>query len=109
MGKAMEKVNPGAKRTRFSKEFKLEAVKLLEAGQKPATQLAMELGIRRNQLHKWQAQLRSKGEASAFRGPGAKPLSAYSEVEMLRRELKRVTEERDILKKAAAYFAKELP
>lgn len=109
MGKVVEKVNPGRRRTRFAKEFKLEAVKLLETGQKPATQIALELGIRRNQLYKWQAQLRSKGEGSAFRGPGAKPLSEYSEVERLRRELKRVTEERDILKKAAAYFAKELP
>jgi transposase len=109
MGKSMEKVNPGRKRSRFSKEFKLDAVKLLEQGEKPATQIALELGIRRNQLHKWQAELRKKGEAQAFRGPGAKPLSEYSEVELLRRELKRVTEERDILKKAAAYFAKELP
>jgi len=109
MGKTIEKVNSGRQRTRFTKEFKLEAVKLLEAGQKSAMQIALELGIRRNQLHKWQAQLRAKGEAVAFRGPGAKPLSEYSEVERLRRELKRVTEERDILKKAAAYFAKELP
>jgi transposase len=109
MGKAMEKVNPGRRRARFTKEFKLEAVRLLEAGEKPATQLAAELGIRRNQLIKWQAQLRSKGAEKAFRGPGAKPLSELSEVERLRRELKRVTEERDILKKAAAYFAKELP
>ncbi len=109
MGKELEKVNAGRRRARFAKEFKLEAVKLLEAGQKPAAQLALELGIRRNQLYKWQAQLGSKGEAAAFRGPGAKRLSDYSEVDRLRRELKRVTEERDILKKAAAYFAKELP
>jgi transposase len=109
MGKAMGKVNPDRKRARFTKEFKLEAVRLLEAGEKPATQLAAELGIRRNQLIKWQGQLRSKGAEKAFRGPGAKPLSELSEVERLRRELKRVTEERDILKKAAAYFAKELP
>jgi|GEM_PF-1935015 len=66
MGKAVEKVNPGRKRARFTKEFKLEGVKLLEAGQKPATQIALELGIRRNQLHKWQAQLRSKGELGRF-------------------------------------------
>jgi transposase len=109
MGKAMEKVNAGRRRARFTKEFKLEAVRLLEAGEKPATQLAAELGIRRNQLNKWQVQLRNKGPQKAFRGPGAKPLSELSEVERLRRELKRVTEERDILKKAAAYFAKELP
>ena len=109
MGKHLEKVNPDRQRQRFTKEFKLEAVKLLEQGGKPATQIALELGIRRNQLHKWQAQLQKKGESAAFRGPGAKPLSEYTEVERLRRELKRVTEERDILKKAAAYFAKELP
>jgi len=65
-------------------------------GEKPANQLAAELGIRRNMLHKWQTQLRNKGLKAAFRGPGAKPLSALSEVERLRRELKRVTEERDI-------------
>jgi transposase len=82
---------------------------LLEHGEKPATQIALELGIRRNMLYKWQAQLENKGETKAFRGPGAKPLSEYSEVERLKRELKRITEERDILKKAAAYFAKELP
>lgn len=45
MGKAVEKVNPGRKRVRFAKEFKLEAVKLLEAGQKPATQIALELAL----------------------------------------------------------------
>lgn len=108
MGKEIQKVSADRKRQRFTKEFKLEAVKLLEKGDKPATQLALELGIRRNMLHKWQEQLRKKGEAQAFRGPGAKSLSEYTEVEMLRRELRRVTEERDILKKAAAYFAKEL-
>lgn len=109
MGKAIEKINPGRKRTRFTKEFKLEAVRLLERGDKPATQLALELGIRRNQLHKWQAQLRGKGPEQAFRGPGAKPLSELSEVERLRRENMRLKEENTILKKAAAYFAKELP
>jgi len=109
MGKTMEKVNPGRKRTRYAKAFKLEAVRLLERGEKPATQLAAELGIRRNMLHKWQAQLQGKGVQEAFRGAGAKPLAELSEVERLRRELKRVTEERDILKKAAAYFARELP
>src|SRR5437660_2683208 len=109
VGNAIERVNPQRKRVRFTKEFKLEAVRLLELGQKSVTQLALELGVRRNQLHKWQTQLRAKGTEKAFRGPGAKPLSEYSEMELLRRELKKVTEERDILKKAAAYFAKELP
>ena len=53
MGKEIQKVNPDRKRQRFSKEFKLHAVGLLQTGQKPATQLALELGIRRNLLYKW--------------------------------------------------------
>jgi transposase len=108
MGKERTKVNPDRQRQRFTKEFKLEAVRLLELGQKPAAQLALELGIRRNMLYKWQRDLRGKGEAAAFRGQGRKSLGEQSEVERLKAELKKVTEERDILKKAAAYFAKEL-
>lgn len=103
------KINPERKRVRFSKEFKLEAIRMLEEGKKPASQLAMELGIARNQLYKWQEQLAKKGDDKAFRGPGRKPMEEWTEVEKLKAELKRVTEERDILKKAAAYFAKELP
>jgi transposase len=109
MAKARSKVNPERRRTRITKEFKVEAVRLLDLGQKPATQLALELGISRNQLYKWQEQLRRHGSAEAFRGPGTRPLNERSEIERLKHELAKVTEERDILKKAAAYFAKELP
>jgi len=107
MGKERGKVNPERVRQRFSREFKLEAVRLLEQGGKPATQLAMELGIQRNRLYKWQKEFCAKGE-TAFQGSGRKPVRQQSEVELLKAELKKVTEERDILKKAAAYFAKEL-
>src|ERR1700694_3148858 len=93
------KVNPGRKRARVTKEFKVEAVRLLDLGQKPATQLALELGVNRNQLYKWQEQLRQHGSTGAFRGPGAKPLKERSEIERLKHELTKVTEERDILKK----------
>jgi len=109
MGKPNQKINPERQRARFTKEFKVEAVRLLELGQKPAAQLALELGIARNQLYKWQAQLQKSGASHAFRGPGRKPLDEQSEVGRLKRELKQVTEERDALKKVATYFAKELP
>jgi transposase len=89
----------------FSREFKLEALKRLAAKEKPMTQLAAELGVRRNMLVKWQEELRRKGDA-AFRGAGRPVKSEQSELARLRAELERVTEERDILKKAAAYFAK---
>ena len=58
MGKSISKLNPERKRERYGKEFKLEAVRLLELGQKPATQLALELGIARNQLNSPQRTLR---------------------------------------------------
>lgn len=93
------------KARQFSREFKLEALKRLAAKEKPATQLAAELGIRRNMLIKWRDELRRKGDA-AFRGAGRPPGSEQSELARLRAELERVTEERDILKKAQAYFAK---
>ena len=97
-----------AKRKTFSKEFKLEAVRLLEESDKSPNEIAADLGIRRNMLYKWQAQLRKQGE-QAFRGPGRKSLNELDEVTRLRRELARLKEENAILKKAAAYFAKELP
>jgi transposase len=93
------------KRKRFTQEFKLEAVRLLEAGGRPAAEIARELGVPRNRLYKWQEQVRNKG-VGAF--PGSGRGENNDELARLRRELERVTEERDILKKAAAYFAKEL-
>ncbi|MEQ1756038.1 MAG: transposase [Micropepsaceae bacterium] len=96
------------KRVTFSKEFKIEAVRLLDLGKKSAVELALELGVRRNQLYKWKEQLGRKKEA-AFRGPGRRPASEESEVARLKRELEKVKEERDILKKAAACFARDLP
>ncbi|MDN5938498.1 MAG: transposase [Salinisphaera sp.] len=59
----------------FSKAFKLEAVRLPEAGDKPASDIARDLGIRRNQRYKWRDQLRVKGEA-AFSGKRGRPSTA---------------------------------
>lgn len=96
------------RRLRFSREFKVEAVRQLELRQKSAAQLALELGVRRNQLYKWKEQIAGKG-SGAFRGSGRRAASPDGEVARLKRELEKVTEERDILKKAVAYFARELP
>lgn len=95
------------KRKTFSKEFKLEAVRLLEQSDKSPNEIAIDLGVRRNQLYKWQSQLKEHGD-DAFRGAGRRPLDQSDEVARLRKELAEVKQERDILKKAAAYFAKEL-
>lgn len=95
------------KRKTFPKEFKLEAVRLLEQGDQLPGEIAIALGIRRNQLYKWQSQIKNQGE-SAFRGSGRRPLDQSDEVTRLRKELADVKMERDILKKAAAYFAKDM-
>jgi len=102
--KNKDKVNPERQRQRFSVEFKREAVRLLELGQKPGTQLALELGVARNRIYKWQAQLKSNG--GVFRTPGRPKVVEENELSRLKRELKRVTEELEILKKAETYFAK---
>lgn len=89
------------KRQKFTSEFKLEALRLMESSGKPAADLARELGVRRNQLYKWKEQLDRRG-TQAFRR------SEISDEVGLKRDLEKVKEERDIVKKAAAYFAKEL-
>jgi transposase len=94
-----------AKRQPFTKEFKLDAIRLWKSSGRPAAAVARELGLRRNHLYKWQSELETHGEA-AFPGKGGRAPSA-DELTRLRRENARLREERDILKKAAAFFARE--
>lgn len=94
------------KRKSYTKEFKTEAVRLLESGEKTRAELIRELDIRANLLGKWQKELRTKG-GDAFRGSGRKA-AGRDELADLRRENERLKEENEILKKAAAYFAREL-
>ena len=91
----------------FTKEFKLEAIRLMDTSDRPTSAIALELGIRRNQLYKWKDQMDKKGDvATAKKGRPKK--EDQSEVTLLKQELKRVKEENEILKKAAIFFAKEL-
>jgi transposase-like protein len=90
----------------YSKEFKLEAVRLLEKSGRPGAEIARELGIKRNQLYKWQARLAAQGKDDAFPGHG-KQLGETAELTRLKRENARLQEENEILKKAARYFARE--
>ena len=89
----------------FSREFKVEAVRLVVERGVTYRQAAKDLGIHENLLRKWAKDLRSD-PGQAFPGRGKmKPDDA--EVARLRRELAKTKTERDILKKAIAYFAKE--
>ena len=97
------------KREHFTREFKLEAVRLMEEGKKPAAELARELGVRRNQLYKWKEALDQRGSA-AFPGSGRRAggETQAAEISRLKRELAQEKEANEILKKAAAFFAREL-
>ncbi len=91
----------------YTREFKLEALRLMEETGRRPSEIAMELGIRRNQLYKWKEQLDKKGDvASAKKGRPRK--EDQSEAAKLRQENKRLKEENEILKKAAVFFAKQL-
>jgi transposase-like protein len=91
---------------RYPREFKLEVVRRLESGEKTLSELCRELGLSQQYVCRWKQQFAQKGEA-AFPGRG-KASSDSSEVAALRKELERLKEENEILKKAAAYFARDV-
>ena len=91
-------------RRKFSREFKLEAVKLVTERGVAVAQAAKDLDVHENVLRKWVKELQSD-EQHAFPGAGhMKPEQA--EIARLKKEVARLRMERDILKKAAAFFAK---
>jgi len=92
-----------SKRRKFSEEFKFEAVRLTRDPDVSVAQIARELGIGANMLSRWRQEITREADR-AFRGHG-RPRD--EELTALRRELARVKKERDFLKEAAAFFAKE--
>src|SRR5687767_2753765 len=94
-------------RRQFSADFKLEAVRLVEGG-RAVVEVARSLGVRADMLRKWRQQFAAAaGQArEAFPGHG-RLTSQDEELRRLRREVAVLREEREILKKAAAFFAKE--
>jgi len=93
-----------ARRKRFGAEFKRQALtRAAEPGMTDAL-VCEELGVSARQLRRWQDAVNGHGEQDAFPGHGR---ARDNEVAKLRQELKKVTEERDFLREAARYFAKE--
>ena len=91
------------KRRRFTTEFKAEAVRLVASSGKPLAQIARELGIHEQVLRNWRQQVGGVGGG----GVTGNRLVQEEEIRRLRRELLRVAAERDILKKATAFFANQ--
>ena len=92
-------------RRKFSREFKLEAVRLVRDRGVTSAQASRDLGVHANVLRKWVRELETD-PAQAFPGHGrVKP--DQLEIDRLRKEVAKLKAERDILKKAAAFFARE--
>ncbi len=86
----------------YNSEFKESAVKLAIESKRPIAQTAKELGITKSTLYSWVDKY-SKPKEPTMRTDE----HLYDELKRLKKDLARVTQERDLLKKAAAYFAKE--
>lgn len=91
------------KRRRFDRQFKLEAVRLITERGHSVRQVARDLDLRPDMLRRWRRQVEEDPE-QAFPGLG-RTKEADRELLEMRRQLQRVTEERDILKKALAIFS----
>ena len=88
------------KKVPYTKEFKEEAVRLTVTSGKSVREVAKDLGVSLNTLHSWRQQARSER-----RLPIAENETPEQKIKRLERDLRMVTEERDIIKKAIAYFA----
>jgi transposase len=89
----------------YTKEFKEEAVRLAQTSGKPIAQVARELGISDTSIHQWRKELTEHGK-EAFPGSGHQT-ALEEENRRLKRELERVQQEREILKKVLSIFSRE--
>jgi transposase len=95
---------PKEQRT-FTKEFKLEAVRLAHTSGKSITQVARDLGIADSTLHHWCKIFAQQGD-QAFPGSGHQT-AQEEEIRRFKRELETVRQERDILKKVVSIYSRE--
>ena len=89
----------------YTKEFKEEAVRLVQTSGKSIAQVARELGISDTSIHQWRKELTQHGK-EAFPGSGHQT-ALEEENRRLKRELERVQQERDILKKVVSIFSRD--
>lgn len=94
---------------RFPREFRVRAIELVRISDRPLSQVARELGVSNSALSRWVAE-DDFAKAEAEKAAGVIPIldaDEQAELVRLRREVRRLETENEILKRAAAYFAKE--
>ncbi len=90
-------------RRRYTREFKVEALRLLETSGKSASQIERDLGIGKGNLYRWKQKLEADGK-DAFPSQG-RLAPDQERIRRLEREIEILRQERDILKKAVAIFS----
>jgi transposase len=95
-----------SRRKKYSKEFKLDAVSLVLDQAYSRAEAARSLGLNHNMLGRWVSEYRD-GDGQAFRGNG-KLTPEQEEIRKLRSQVKNLKMEKEILKKATVFFAKEM-
>jgi transposase len=96
----------GEPRNKYTREFKIEAVRLLDTGDKSGHELEADLGIGSGMIYRWRKQLEDEGATPGMRAFPGKGKPRDEELARLRKELAEVREERDILRKAVAIFSR---
>ncbi|MBQ0896974.1 transposase [Micromonospora sp. U56] len=95
--------------SKYTEEFRRDAVDLVRSSQRPINQVARELGMSHETLRNWvRAADRQTGTGAASGGGGLSVADKDAEIARLRRENAQLRQEKEILRKAAAYFAKEM-
>lgn len=93
---------------RYSGEFKRDAVALVESSGRRVSTVARELGVNPESLRQWVAQARAAAAASGTGGEGPLTPAEREELRRLRRQVRELELEKEILRKAAQYFAREM-
>ena len=91
-------------RKKFDRQFKIDAVSMVINGGRRVKEVAQDLGIEANVLYRWHREL-NREKSEAFPGKGRLG-PQEEELRLLRRELEQAKEDREILKKALAFFSK---
>ena len=96
------------RKSEYSPEFRNTAVQLALAGEKPVAQVAKELGVDKHVLYSWVKLAKQNSRTAPAKGKNAESTPAEQQLKVLQRKYKQLEMENEILKKAAAYFAKTL-
>ncbi len=102
-------MSPLGRPSKYTEEFQRDAVDLVRSSGRPINQVARELGMSHETLRNWvRKRERQTGTPAAASGAGVAVADKDVEIARLRREVAELRQEKEILRKAAAYFAKEM-